>query len=460
MYRDMAFTKVARAGDTYRWGGVASDDRVDIRNTRLDLSIFQDFIANSEEKGMPFLNVAHYQDGRVGVAESMYIDGNKFRMGGVFDAGNPLADAMVKTLLADRQQPEPKVKESVGFYPRAVAYEDNDVLAYLKGWLEHTAGTVIPVNPRTDLRLVMQASGMTRVDDAAAIVGPELAAALEKMDRSRRAVLEGRSLAIPDAPVGSKTESILGVLSAQLCVQSPLILFSAVAPEPPSPRAPRPFLIDPDVERWLERTRGPVDLASEPISVLARQLLSQCYCEDATISDGDVIALFSTRPSYAYLSRLVDILKGAVNEDTFAQAHKVARGHAGGVAYPSSATAISVADFPNAKPTSKLSDLTSGDKVASLVRAFTSIYEANEKDAALRPEERYANVIFAAEELKRALVRKVRRSEAVELADVFHDVSPVNLRTLADEALLDLHTRVHRQHSLAALAGALNDVVA
>jgi hypothetical protein len=448
MRRQLRLAKVSRSTAGYRWVGTATDDAVDLRRTRMDLSLFQDFCDNTAEYGMPFLSVAHYKDGKVGIADNIWIDGHNLKLAGTF-GDDEMANATIQSLLEDRSRPSPKIQQSIGFYPRAISWED-EVMAYTRGWLEHSALTVVPVNPRSDVRIVLQGAVMTRYDDAAAIVGPELAKRLELADRERRAQLRARSLVVPDLPLGSKLDALLEVLCAQVCVGVPIVVFSATAPEPPSPTSPRPFLVDPDFEAWLRGTVGEVDLSSPPVLALLRSLAGRAIPRDVTLSDGDVLELYASRPSYAYLAKLADVLRGAVDESTWAQAHKVARGHAGGKAYPYDPTRVEVDDFDVDEPTRKPSEVAGSERVGKLVRAFLGVYKRNQAPDV--PEhERVGNVVVALEDLKRSLIPLLKRSDAVELSEAVEQVLG-DLASLSDEALREVHQSIHRSYLLAKLA--------
>ncbi len=453
MRRELRLTKVSRSGSGYRWLGTASDDYVDLRRTRMDLALFEDFIANTAVYGMPWLCVAHYTDGKLGLADQAWVDGHQFKLGGTFLEGE-LAEAAERALLEDRSRPQPRIKQSIGFYPRELFWED-DVIAYTRGWLEHSALTVIPVNPRTDIGLVLQGAVMTRYDDAAAIVGPELARALELGDRERRAQLRAKALYVPDLPLGLKLDAILEALCERVCVAPPLVLFSDVAPEPPTPRAPRPFLVGPDLEAWLVTAVGEVDLKQPALLDLLRRLALRQVRSEVALSDDEVLALYAARPSYAYLAKLADVLRGAIDEETWAQAHRVARGHAGGKAYPYDPTRVEVDDFA-VEPTTKPSEV-AGDRVGKLVRAFLSIYKRN-----LSPDvpehERVGNVIFALEDLKKSLVPLLRKSEAVDLSDTV-ELTLGDLSQVSDDELVRVHEDLHKRYLLLRLASSLETAI-
>lgn len=430
MNRIITLSKIAKGNAGYRFVGSASDDRVDSKGTRLSLEIFRNFQRNTAEYGNPFFDVAHYPDGRIGVCDQLWIDGHYLKVGGSFDESE-LAEAAIRGLLEDKNRPVRKIQQSVGFYPRAVAYEDL-VLVYLSGWLEHSALTTVPVNTRTDIHLLMAAKAITKLDDASAIVGAELASLLEEKDRARYAYIEDRSLIVPDLPLGRKADAVLEALCGQLCVASPLLLFADTLPDVPAGAA-EPFLLDQDVERWLEAATGRVDLTSAPIVLLSRRLIERRLGVEMSLSDGDVIELMSSRPSYAYLTRLCDLLKETVDERTWAAAHRAARGHAGGKGYPSSATAVSVAEY-EAAPNSKLSELCSSESPAKLARALLAIYEANRR-ADIGESERHANVLAASEDFKKALLAGMSAKSGA---------SPTGLEELTNEEIVWLHKRYHQ----------------
>lgn len=455
MNRTIALAKVSRSGHGYKFVGSSSDDRIDLKNTRLDLAIYKDFIQQSAVHGMPVLNIAHYSDGVVGQCDQMWVDGHYFKIAGGFFEGQPLADAAIQTLLEDRKLPTRRVQQSVGFYPRLVGYED-DVLVYLRGWIEHSALTVIPVNPRTDIHIVLQGVVMTKVEDAAAIVGMNLAQSLEEVEQSQRRIrMAERVLFIPRMALGEKSEAIVQLLCGQIAAPEPILVFCEQPCIAPRPDVPTTLQIDPDVEKWLAQVEGEVDLGVEPLLTLSRSLIQRQLVTEAELSDNDVIELMAQRPSYAYLSRLVDILKSVVGEEVWNEAHKIARGHAGGTRGASLPTSV-VADVFQVQPAARLHDVAPKGKLPQLVRAFLSIYDANAKSS-IPEAEKITNVLQALDDLRGRFLDQLRGTPEAQqfyqlLEGAIEQLSLIDLSKVSDNELLDIHEQLHRQAVLQSLA--------
>ena len=105
MIRTFTIAKISKSNGRYSWVGSCSDDRVDVKNTRLTKEIYEDFIAQANgEKGMPFLGVAHYPDSRVAVFSQLWVDGHYLKNSGYFDE-TELASTTVESLHKDAHRP-------------------------------------------------------------------------------------------------------------------------------------------------------------------------------------------------------------------------------------------------------------------------------------------------------------------------------------------------------------------
>ena len=217
----MVITKASRdpATGEMRWSAVASDTDKDSYGESMTLRLFNNFIKRAGAKenppvehcsefwcgGMPYLSVAHYRDmnGEAvpGEVRKLYVDGNRFKSSGVF-FDTPLGNACFKASYESKDLPDDeKVRISIGFLDYEHAHGDavfrrknlNDVCPmcvagagnkqYLDGLLIHEAMTRVPVNKRTIIEAEVERSMdeiKTRQDDAASIVGEELAAELEQ----------------------------------------------------------------------------------------------------------------------------------------------------------------------------------------------------------------------------------------------------------------------------------------
>lgn len=202
-----------------RFAMVASDTGKDSYDEQMSLELYQDFIKRATNGdrppevycseawsgGMPYLSVAHYDElsgkGIAGKITSLYIDGNRLKAKGVF-SDTPLGRACFKSVqedLKDKDKPD-NIRVSIGFLDWAHAHgqvrferkslddrcpmcaEGLGDKVYLKGHLLHNALTRVPANRRTDVELEVGKSMAikTREEDAASIIGEELAGELEK----------------------------------------------------------------------------------------------------------------------------------------------------------------------------------------------------------------------------------------------------------------------------------------
>lgn len=210
-----------------RFSAVASDTGTDLEQQQTTLDLFRDWIERCEKSiavpflpppKMPYLGVAHYRElggaGVAGVATKMYIDGNRLKVSGVFSE-NELGDALFRALSAEKSRAnsdKPEIRISAGWFdlshrhpngytfvaksasdvcPECAAHGDAGIV-YLKGQLEHLAATRVPVNPRTELELEMKSMDIKTIrDDAASIVGDELA---DKLEEKKASTTRGKSL--------------------------------------------------------------------------------------------------------------------------------------------------------------------------------------------------------------------------------------------------------------------------
>jgi hypothetical protein len=210
----LTITKASLQPDgSMRWQAVTSDTSPDSTGEATSLALFQDWIQRAESghsvdwlpaPRKPFLGVSHYSDlsgfGEAGVTKEMGIDGDQFKARGE-GIDNPVGKALFLTLkdelaLAKRGQIQNPMRISAAWWdiehahgshifrrksltdvcPMCAAGEGNKV--YLKGQLDHFAVTRVPINPRTSLVLT-ERSMTTRKEDAATIIGEELAEELE-----------------------------------------------------------------------------------------------------------------------------------------------------------------------------------------------------------------------------------------------------------------------------------------
>lgn len=217
----MVITKASvQADGSIRWAAVTSDTSPDNTGESTSLSLFQDWVQRTETgetvdylplPRKPFLGVSHYSDlsgdGEAGITDEMGVDGNRFKAKGVFKTDSPLGMALANAVKSETDlvkrggQPEKPIRISAAWWdiehshgpfiftrksltdvcPMCEGGEGNKV--YLKGQLDHFATTRVPINPRTSLALQEKSMAITRKDDAASIVGDELAEELEEKSK-------------------------------------------------------------------------------------------------------------------------------------------------------------------------------------------------------------------------------------------------------------------------------------
>ena len=215
----LTITKASLLKDgTMRWQATCSDTGVDATGERTSLSLFEDWIQRAENGDgldwlppprVPFLGLSHYPsldgEGEAGTTQKMYVDGKCFKASGEFTKGNPLATALFEAVRKEMgltkmgQTVEQPIRISAAWWDIEHSHgsfvfnrkslsdrcpmcaEGSDGKQYLRGQLDHFAATRVPINPRTSLGLEEKSDmATTRRDDAASIVGDELADELEE----------------------------------------------------------------------------------------------------------------------------------------------------------------------------------------------------------------------------------------------------------------------------------------
>jgi transcriptional regulator with XRE-family HTH domain/cation transport regulator ChaB len=225
----LTITKASLQPDgSVRWQAVASDTGKDRAEERTSIELFQDWIDRITYKAdipylpapkMPFLGVSHYPAldgfGEAGITRRMFIDGNAFKVDGVFNdrtIGQKLLGAVKTELVFIKKggQPDKPIRISAGWWDIEHYHSDSNFLftrqaltdkcplcergqtsdkVYKAGQLDHFAATRVPMNPRTSLELEEKSMAKTtRRKDAESIIGPDDAAEME-----RRAQMVGKS---------------------------------------------------------------------------------------------------------------------------------------------------------------------------------------------------------------------------------------------------------------------------
>jgi len=250
----MTITKASfdKATQEMRWLASASDTQEDSYGDNMTLELFQDFLGRIEanepapedfrsdfwQGGMPYLSVSHYPDFNgaavPGDVEVTYVDGDYLKAKGQY-RDTPLGRACFRAICDDlynteKSEHQDRVRISIAFLDWSHRHKSNGFMferksltdfcpeclreliqgeyagkEYLKGQLVHYAHTRVPVNKRTVMEV--DKSMTTRKEDAASIVGEELAEELEAKNKS----LVGKSEALVIKADEEETPEVLPV---------------------------------------------------------------------------------------------------------------------------------------------------------------------------------------------------------------------------------------------------------
>ena len=223
------FSMAITPGAPMRWKMLASDTKKDLYDERMTLQLYKSFIDKIEKKvpvpeafrslvtsdfwrgGMPYVSVSHYPDlngaGVPGIPDAIYTDGDCLKAKGKF-FDTKLGKSCYKSLSEDTNSPEDKkIRVSISFLDLEHQHGDSPSFKhqsltdkcpqceegigdkkYLDGYLVHFALTRVPVNKRANVEVDKSMAKITRKQDAASIIDPELAEELEQ-----KAMLVGRS---------------------------------------------------------------------------------------------------------------------------------------------------------------------------------------------------------------------------------------------------------------------------
>jgi hypothetical protein len=238
------FSMAITPGASMRWKMTASDTKKDLYDERMTLPLYKSFIENINSKksvpeafkglvesdywkgGMPYVSISHYPDlnGEAvpGIPEAIYTDGDTLKAKGKF-FNTKLGQNCYRAIADDLSTPEnKKISVSIAFLDLAHQHGNGPVFhrnsladtcsqceegigdkKYLDGYLVHLALTRVPVNQRATVEVDKSMAKITRKQDAASIIDPELAEELEK-----KAMLVGKSDALVEF---SDTEDVLDV---------------------------------------------------------------------------------------------------------------------------------------------------------------------------------------------------------------------------------------------------------
>lgn len=208
--------------------------------------IREHYVTDFWDGGMPYLSISHYPDlngdAVPGVVDAVFLDGKYLKAKGrLYD--NPLGQATWNALRSDLEKrgdtDHTPVRISIAFLDYKHMHKDTGTVferdfsdqtkmvcsecaenrrngkvggkVFLKGQLIHLAMTRVPVNKRTIMEV--ERSMTTRKEDAASIIGEELA---EQIDEKALAVgkSEAEVIRAEDAPVETPAPTLADVLSA------------------------------------------------------------------------------------------------------------------------------------------------------------------------------------------------------------------------------------------------------
>lgn len=221
-----------------RWYATASGIDVDKYGERMSVRLFKDFVRRAESQepapepftskawngGLPYLSVAHYLDlegfGIVGPTDKIWVDGSVFKAKGRFDEDSELAQRAYRAIKADDKNGVPddeRVRISIAFVDWEHEHEGRGVFrrkslahscklcaagigdkVYKKGHLVHLALTRRPAYEETEITLEERSDMTTKREDAASIVGEDMADELEERQQKLTSRSEGVA---PDAIV-------------------------------------------------------------------------------------------------------------------------------------------------------------------------------------------------------------------------------------------------------------------
>ena len=240
-----------------RWSGTLSDTQKDTYGEKMSLQLFQDFINHIThgdpipapyqtdyfKGGMPYVSLAHYPDlnGKaiLGKTTDLYVDGKMLKAKGTFEdtpLGRAAFTAVCKSLYDNTDKTTPPVRLSIGFLDMGHMHGDKEFVRqslsdicpmclanvgdkeYRAGYLIHEALTRVPVNSRTEIVAEVNKSmdGIkTQLDDAASIVGEELAKEVDTVSKT----MVGKSEALGEMLVIKSEESTIHCEDCNVAVE-------------------------------------------------------------------------------------------------------------------------------------------------------------------------------------------------------------------------------------------------
>lgn len=221
---DMWITRVSedKAG-VKRWFATSSGVKKDLYGERMSIALFDDFVVRIErgdpapppfisdawQGGLPYLGIAHYLDlngaGIIGPTEAVWRDSKVLKMKGTFRNDSPLALAAFDAIQKDRLEKradEDRVRVSIAFIDWGHNHNSKHLFnrrtlrdqcmyceagvrdkEYTAGQLVHLAMTRRPAYPDTEIVALEERTMSKRREDAASIVGDEMADGLETLSK-------------------------------------------------------------------------------------------------------------------------------------------------------------------------------------------------------------------------------------------------------------------------------------
>ena len=244
-----------KTGERY-WKASTSDIFPDSYNDEMSLDLYNSFLEKIKEDvkppeqfrseawdgGMPYVSVSHYREHSIaGDADKVYIDGAMLKANGTFretPLGKACFDALCDDLYVNHNDDRNRVRVSIAFLDYkhqhkadGFMFERSEVdepcpecikerlerkypgRVFLNGLLIHFAMTRVPVNQRTLMEAEVEKSMTTKKEDAASIIGEELAEELENKEESLIGKSEAIIIKSEDEPiVETVPEEVVGVL--------------------------------------------------------------------------------------------------------------------------------------------------------------------------------------------------------------------------------------------------------
>lgn len=226
LIKDFSFTitrtSYNKEENEMRWFATASNTDKDFYDECMTTELFKDFITRIKanelapesyrseawQGGYPYVSVSHYPDlsgkGIAGDVTSLYIDGKCLKAKGTFrdtELGRTCFKAINDDLYGEKSEEE-KIRISIAFLDYGHLHGDKLFMRrnltdtcemckngindkkYVAGLLVHLALTRVPANKGTEIELEVNKSMKTKKEDAASIVGEELAEELENEETS------------------------------------------------------------------------------------------------------------------------------------------------------------------------------------------------------------------------------------------------------------------------------------